>query len=378
MTVTVKKVETRKDLRRFAEFPNHLYKDNPYFVPQIVSMDMDTFDPAKNRAYEVCEGSYWLAYDENGKIVGRVAGIINHRYNEKVGQKICRFGWIDFIESQEVADALLAEVEEYGREHGMEEVEGPVGFLEFDVSGVLVEGFDQLPTTANSYNAPYYRRHFESYGLTADATWFEYRMEVPDAVPEKHLRVAQVVQQRYGLRVFADTDAKHIARVWGHKLFHLMNEAYAQIYGFTELSEEQIDYYVNLYLPQVPLRLVRLVADADDNLIAFGISIPSLSRAQQKANGRLFPFGWYHLLSAMYRRGVSDTVDLLLMAVRPDYQGKGVNALLFTELIPEYIRWGFRYVETNAELTTNHAVQNQWTSFNAEHHKTRCTFKGAL
>ncbi|MBE6332889.1 MAG: N-acetyltransferase [Bacteroidales bacterium] len=375
--IEIRRIEGRKAWSKFVRFAIELYRGNPYYVPPIISMEVDTFDPAKNPAFQFCESAYFMAY-RDGRAVGRIAGFVNRRANQKFATRVCRFCWADFIDDEEVSRALLDAVGEWGRGLGMDTIVGPLGPTDIDNEGCLVWGFDQLPTTANSYNAPYYRRHFESYGLTADATWFEYRMEVPDAVPEKHLRVAQVVQQRYGLRVFADTDAKHIASVWGHKLFHLMNEAYAQIYGFTELSEEQIDYYVNLYLPQVPLRLVRLVADADDNLIAFGISIPSLSRAQQKANGRLFPFGWYHLLSAMYRRGVSDTVDLLLMAVRPDYQGKGVNALLFTELIPEYIRWGFRYVETNAELTTNHAVQNQWTSFNAEHHKTRCTFKGAL
>lgn len=375
--IEIRRIEGRKSLSRFVQFAIDLYRGNEYYVPPIISMEVDTFDATKNPALQFCDAVFFMAY-RDGRPVGRIAGFINRRANEKYRTHICRFCWADFIDDMEVSRALLDAVIAWGKSLAMDQIVGPLGPTDIDNEGCLVEGFDQLPTTANCYNAPYYRAHYEAYGLVQDATWFEYRMEVPDAVPERHLRMAEMVKRRYGLRVFADTDAKHIARHWGHKLFHLMNEAYAQIYGFTELTEEQIDYYVNLYLPQVPLRLVRLVADENDNLIAFGISIPSLSRAQQKANGHLFPFGWIHMLNAMYRRGGTDTVDLLLMAVRPDYQGKGVNALLFAELIPEFIRWGFKHVETNAELTTNKQVQNQWTEFNPLHHKTRCTFKGMI
>lgn len=372
--IELRRIEGRRALSRFVQFAIDLYKGNAYYVPPIISMEVDTFDPDKNPALQFCDSIFYLAF-RDGIPVGRIAGFINRRSNEKFSTRICRFCWVDFIDDREVSRTLLDAIASWGKSHGMDTIVGPLGPTDIDNEGCLVEGFDQLPTTANSYNAPYYRNHFEAYGMTLDATWFEYRMDMPEAIPEKHLRVAEIARNRYGLRVFADTDAKHIAKHWGKKIFHLMNEAYAQIYGFTELTEEQIDYYIKLYLPQVPLSLVRLVADQDDNLIAFGISIPSLSRAQQKAKGHMFPFGWLYMLNAMYRKGGSDTVDLLLMAVRPDYQGKGVNALLFTELIPEYQRWGFKYVETNCELTTNKQVQNQWTSFNPVHHKTRCTFR---
>lgn len=372
--IELRRIEGRRALSRFVQFAIDLYKGNACYVPPIISMEVDTFDPDKNPALQFCDSIFYLAF-RDGIPVGRIAGFINRRSNEKFSTRICRFCWVDFIDDREVSRTLLDAIASWGKSHGMDTIVGPLGPTDIDNEGCLVEGFDQLPTTANSYNAPYYRNHFEAYGMTLDATWFEYRMDMPEAIPEKHLRVAEIARNRYGLRVFADTDAKHIAKHWGKKIFHLMNEAYAQIYGFTELTEEQIDYYIKLYLPQVPLSLVRLVADQDDNLIAFGISIPSLSRAQQKAKGHMFPFGWLYMLSAMYRKGGTDTVDLLLMAVRPDYQGKGVNALLFTELIPEYQRWGFKYVETNCELTTNKQVQNQWTSFNPVHHKTRCTFR---
>lgn len=375
--IEIRRIEGRKALSSFVQFAIDLYKGYPFYVPPIISMEVDTFDPDKNPALQFCESVFYLAY-RDGKIVGRVAGFINHRNNKEYNIKVCRFCWIDFIDDLEVSRTLLDTIQTWGKSHGMDTIVGPLGPTDIDNEGCLVEGFDQLPTTANSYNAPYYRAHFEAYGLTQDATWFEYRMEVPEVVPDKHLRIAEIVKQRFGLRVFADLDSKHIAKHWGHKLFQLMNDAYAQIYGFTALTDEQIDYYIRLYLPQVPLSLLRLVADRDDNLIAFGISIPSLSRAQQKAKGHLFPLGWIYMLNAMYRKGATDTVDLLLMGVRPDYQGKGVNALLFTELIPEYNRWGFKHVETNCELTTNKQVQNQWSSFNPVHHKTRCTFKGSI
>ena len=370
-------IQGRKALARFVRFAIDLYAGFENYVPPIISMEVDTFDPAKNPVYRFCDSVFYMAM-RDGKPVGRIAGFVNRRSNQKFSTRICRFCWADFIDDEEVSRALLDAVSAWGKSLGMDTLVGPLGPTDIDNEGCLVEGFDQLPTTANNYNAPYYRHHYEAYGLQVDATWFEYRMTVPDAVPERYLRVAEMVQSRYGLRVFTDSSARHISKVWGHKVFHLLNEAYADIYGFTELTEQQIDYYVHLYLPQVPLNLVRLVADKDDNLIAFGISIPSLSRAQQKCHGHLFPFGWLHMLKAMYRPGATDTVDLLLMAVRPDYQGKGVNALLFTELIPEFIHWGFRHVETNCELTTNHKVQNQWSMFSPLHHKTRCAFRGPI
>ncbi|MCR5394457.1 MAG: N-acetyltransferase [Bacteroidales bacterium] len=371
--IEIRRIEGRKALGRFVKFVIDLYRGCEYFVPPIITMEVDACDPAKNPVYQFCDSVFYMAW-RDGKPVGRIAGFVNRRSNQKYGSRICRFCWSDFIDDLEVSRALLDAVRAWGKERGMDKLVGPLAPTDIDNEGCLVEGFDQLPTTANYYNYPYYERHFAAYGMEREATWFEFRIAAPQSVPEKHQRIARYIGERYGLRVFTDLDAKHFARVWGHKLFRLMNESYAKIYGFTELTEEQIDYYIALYLPQVPLQLIRLVTDADDNLIAFGLSIPSLSRAQQKAGGSLWPFGWFHLLRAMYVRGTTDTVDMLLMGVRPDYQGKGVTSLIIADLIPEYRRWGFKYIESNAELVTNKKIQNTWTVFNPVHHKTRCTF----
>lgn len=373
MTVTVKKVETRKDLRRFAEFPNHLYKDNPYFVPQIVSMDMDTFDPAKNRAYEVCEGSYWLAYDETGKIVGRIAGIINHRYNEKVGHKICRFGWIDFIESQEVADALLAEVEKYGREHGMEEVEGPVGFLEFDVSGVLVEGFDQLPTAYGKYNAPYYEPMILKDGYEKSVDFVEFLIKVPEDI-SRYERFANLVAERYELREATIRNKRELNQ-YVPGVFKVMNACYSKLHGFSELSPAQCEDLKNQFFGNLRLDYVSIILDKNDEVVAFGICLPSLSKALQKAKGHLFPFGWAHILHALRH---NDTIDALLIAISDEYKSKGVNAMISTKLGRGFIKNGIRYIESTRELEDNKSMQNIWGRQETRLHKRARVYRKSL
>ena len=356
MTVVIQKVQTRQDLRRFAEFPNRLYADNPYFVPQIISMDMDTFDPRKNRAFEVCEGCYFLALDEEGKVVGRVAAIINHRYNNKVGKKICRFGWIDFIESQEVADALLQAVEQYGREKGMEKVEGPVGFLEFDVSGVLVEGFDQLPTAYGKYNAPYYEDHLLALGYQKEVDFVEYRILVPDVIPDRYARMAKLVAEKYGL---------HQAPLLKHSdinpyiddIFRCMNAAYSKLHGFSELTPGQCEDLKKQFLSNVSVDYLSIILDAGDKVVGFGVAMPSLSKAMQKAKGSLFPFGFVHVLKALKH---NDTIDLLLIAIDEQYQNKGVNAMIFDKFAQGITKNGIKFIESTRELEDNTSVQNLW------------------
>lgn len=370
----IRRIEGRKALTKFVQFAIDLYKGYENYVPPIISMDVDTFDVNTNPAYQFCDAIFYMAYRDEVP-VGRIAGFINHRANQKVNNLNCRFCWIDFIDDLEVSRLLLDTIAQWGKEHGMTNLVGPLGPTDIDNEGVLIEGFQYLPTTVNTYNAPYYQKHFEAYGMEREATWFEYRMEVPKAVPEKYLRMTELVKQRYGLRVFTDLNPSHLKKVWGHKLLTLFNESYAPIYGFTELTDAQIDYYLDIYVSQIPLDLVRMVVDKDDNMIAFGITMPSLSRAQQKAKGHMLPFGWFHLLRALKCKGATDTCDFMLIGVRPDYQGKGVNAMFFTELIPEFNKWGFKYLETNAELQTNHKVRNQWEDFSPMHHKTRCTYQ---
>ncbi len=378
MSVEIKKVSTKKELKRFIRFNYEFYKDNPYSVPDLYDDMLNTFSPEKNAAFEFCEADYFLAYDEAGKTVGRVAAIINHRANEAWNKKVVRFGWIDFTDDMEVSRALIGAVKDWGRERGMEEIEGPLGFTDMDAEGMLVEGFDQLSTMATIYNHPYYPVHMEGLGLEKSADWVEMKIYIPDAIPEKHRRISDIIARKYGLHIRKVTSKKEIMRSGlAHDIFRLINEAYAPLFNFSKMTERQIDQYVRMYVPVLDLRMVTIVENEAKEIVAVGISMASLSRALQKAKGRLLPFGWFHLLKAlMWKR--PKVLDLLLVAVRPDYQGKGVNALLFTDLIPVYQQLGFEYAESNPELEVNDKVQSQWQYFKTEQHKRRRCFKGKL
>ncbi|MBR0037850.1 MAG: N-acetyltransferase [Bacteroidales bacterium] len=373
--IEIRKIgRTRRDLKKFIQFAIHLYKGNAYYVPPMIESEIDILDDQVNPAFDFCESVYFMAF-RDGMPVGRIAGFINSHANEKFQEGQCRFGFVDFIDDPEVSRILLDAVRQWGGEKGMDVLMGPMGMTDLDYEGCLIEGFDQLATSQTIYNYPYYPQHFERYGLHPDVYAKEYKMKVPEAVPEKYTRITQIVTKRLGLRVIQDTDAKHIVKHWGDKIFQLLNEAYAPLYGFTELTPRQIDYYIHLWLPQVRLDLLRMVIDKDNQLIAFGICCPSLSRAQQKAKGRMWPFGWMHLAKAMYFKGGTDTFDLLLVAVRSDYQGKGVHALLFPEIIDVAIKSGFQWAESNPELESNDRVQEMWKDFSPVCHKRRCIYK---
>ena len=330
-----------------------------------------TLDKTKNPAFEVCDAVYYLAYRE-GKEVGRIAGIINRGSNETWQQKRARFGFVDFIDDDEVVDALFNAVEQWARSHGLDELVGPMGFTDMDHEGMLIEGFDQLGTMATIYNYPYYPKQMERMGFTKDQDWHEFKVYIPDAVPEKHLRIGEIVKKKYGLKVMKFTNSKDLMP-YAQKVFQTLNTAYAPLYGFSALTQKQIDYYINMYIPMLRMELVTIIVrEADDEVVGFGISLPSLSRGMQKAKGHLFPFGWFHLLKAL--KSKPKIVDLYLMAVLPEYQSKGVNALMFNDLIPIYQRLGAVYAESNPELESNNAVQAQWDYFKREHHKSRRAF----
>lgn len=373
MGVTIKKVTDRSGLKRFIRFNYELYKLNPYSVPDLYDDMLNTFNKKKNAAFEFCEADYFLAYKDR-EIVGRVAAIINHHANQTWNKKVVRFGWIDFTDDPEVSEALIRTVEQWGKERGMTHIQGPLGFTDMDAEGMLVEGFDQLGTMSTIYNFPYYPRHMERLGFAKDADWMEYKIYIPDAIPEKHRRISNLIQQKYNLQIKKYTSGKKIAREYGQAIFELINEAYMPLYGYSALTQRQIDQYVKMYLPILDLRMVTLITDADDRLVAVGISMPSLSQALQKAHGRLLPFGWYHLLKALFFKRRSKVLDLLLVAVKPEYQNKGVNALLFSDLIPVYQQLGFVYAESNPELEQNGKVQAQWGYFKTEQHKRRRAF----
>lgn len=374
--VEVKKIsKSRSDLKKFIQFQLDLYKGNDYFVPPLVMDDLATLDPEKNPAFDFCEADYFMAY-KDGKPAGRIAAIINRQVNESGGEKVARFGFVDFVDDREVSAALLKAVEDWSREKGMEKVIGPLSFTDLDQEGCLVEGFDKLSTMATIYNYPYYPDHFEGLGYEKESDWVEFVMEVPEAVPEKHLRIAEIVKKKYNLRVVKYTSKRKIKRDYGRQIFYLVNDAYKDLYQFSHLTERQIDKYIEEYIGLLDLDLVSLIVDADDKLVGIGISLPSMARALQKSGGKFFPFGWYHLLKGL--KGKNDRVDLLLVGVLPEYQAKGVNALLFVDLIPQFIKHGFKYAESNPEMETNAKVQNQWEMFNPSLEKRRRSFKKSL
>ena len=371
MSVTIKEVKTKRELKQFVEFNIKLYKNCPYHVPGLISEEMMTLDRQKNPSFDFCEAKYFLAYRE-GKIVGRIAGIINHKANEHWKETNVRFGFIDFIDDENVSAALMNAVEEWGKEKGMNAIHGPLGFTDLDHEGLLVWGFEELSTMATTYSYPYYKDHLEKSGYEKDQDWNEFRITMPDDVPEKYSRISQIVLRKYGLKIKKFKKTKEILP-YAHRIFDLWNEAYKPLYGYSELSPRQIDYYVKMYIPMLDLDLVTLVVkEDDDSIVGVAISLPSLSKALKKAKGRMFPFGWAYLLNAFY--GKNDVVDLYIMGVAPEYQGKGVNALMFNDLIPIYNRKGYVYSESNPELEMNTKMQSQWADYDVIHHKTRRAF----
>ena len=354
--IQIKEVTTKKDLRTFVHFPNQLYKGNSFYVPQIESKERDTLTPAKNHAFEVCEGKYWLACNEKGEAVGRVAGIINHKFNEISGKKICRFGWIDFVDDREVSKALLETIEHYAKEKGMDTVSGPMGFLEFDEAGVLVEGFDKLPTVYGKYNAPYYGKHLTDLGYIKDADYVEYLIKVPEVIPERYERMAQLVSVKNSLHQ-AEFHNRADLEPYLDSLFQCLNSAYSQLHGFSELTEGQCDDLKKQFLDNINVDYVSIVLDSDERVIGFGVALPSLSKAMQKAKGSLFPFGWMHVLSALKQ---NDTLDLLLIAIDEKYKNKGVNAMIFDKFAKGITKNGIKFIESTRELEDNTSVQNLW------------------
>ena len=377
MSVEIKKVESKKDLKTFVDFHYDLYEGNAYDVPTLFSDDMATLSRDKNAAFDFCEAEYYLAY-KDGKLVGRVAAIINHKANKRWERKTCRFGWIDFIDDLEVSKALLDTVAEYGKSKGMTEVVGPLGFTDFDPEGILTEGYDQLGTFATIYNYPYYPQHMEKLGgWVKDNDYVEFKIFVPDAMPEKHLKIAQMVDKRYNLHVHVMTKHEVYKEGKGIEVFKVINEAFKDIYGFSELSDKQIMQYISQYLPYGDLRLIPVVEDWNNNrkIVAVGITLPSLSKAMQKTRrGRLFPFGWWHVLRSL-KCHKTNIVDLEMVGVLPEYRSKGAVALLFAHLIPLFQKFGFEWAESQVEMETNENVQNQWQYFETKQHKRRRCYK---
>ncbi len=376
MSVSIKAIEpVKKEIKKYVNFGIDLYEGNDYFVPNLVFDEVHTLLPSKNPAYENCRAQSFMAY-RDGKPVGRITAIINDRLNETTGKKEARFGFVDYIDDEEVTDALFGAAEDWARERGMTEIIGPMGFTDMDREGMLVEGFEEMGTMATIYNYDYYPRHVERLGYVKDTDWIEFRITVPDRLPEKMMRVSEIVLKKFDLRILKYTSAKKIKKDYGRALFHLINEAYADLYGYCALSEKQIDYYIDMYLNILRLEYVSVVVDRNGELVGVGISLPSLSQALRKSRGRLWPLGWARILRAMH--GKNEVVDLLLIAVKPEYQSKGVNALFFYDLCNIYIKNGVKFAESNIELESNASVQSQWEYFEKRQHRRRRAFRKKL
>ncbi len=377
-TVTIKSVKDKRGLEAFIQFHYDLYRNDPYDAPNLHSDEVATLSKNRNAAFDFCEAEYFLAYKED-RIVGRVAAIINRKANEKWQRKSVRFGWIDFVDDREVSAALLDAVAEWGRSKGMTEVVGPLGFTDMDPEGMLTYGFDQLGTQATIYNYPYYPEHMESMGgWEKDNDYVEYKLLVPDKMPEKFAKLSQMIETRYNLHVKKLTRKDVFEGGYGKKIFEVINETFSHLYGYSELTPRQIDQYVNMYFPMADLDLVTLIEDRNANgkIVGVGITIPSLTRAFQKCrNGRLWPFGWWHVIRAL-KFHKTECVDLLLIGILPEYRKKGANALLFADLIPRYQQYGFKWGETHVEMETNENVQSQWQYLESiQHKKRRCYIK---
>ena len=358
-TIEIKQVTNRKELKQFVQFYYDLYRGSNCAVPYLFFDEMTTLRKDKNPSFECCEAEYFMAF-RDGKMVGRVAAIINRRANERWNCHQVRFGWFDFIDDTAVSTALLQAVEQWGRSKGMNEIAGPLGFIDTDREGMLVEGFDQLSTMYVNYNHPYYPRHMEQLqGFQKANDWVEMKVKVPDEVPAKFAKITEMVSKRYGLRVHKFTRNELIKEGWGRKTFDLLNATYKDLYGFSQLSDRQIDKLVNDYIQIADLNLVTAVMDGD-KMVGFGITFPSFSEAMQKTrDGRFLPFGWWHLLKVL-KWHKTPLVDLLLIGVLPEYRGKGANALIFDDLIRWFQRYHFEYAITGPQMESNEGVLSQW------------------
>jgi GNAT superfamily N-acetyltransferase len=368
MEIEIRKVITRRDLLRFIDFPYRLYKGNPYWCPQVRMDEFRTLDRKKNLAFEYCEAEYWLAY-RNGKIVGRVAGILNPRANKRWNEDLVRFGWIDFIDDPEVSRKLISTVEDWGRSKGMAGIHGPLGFTDMDNEGMLIEGFEEMAILTSIYNYPYYPKHMEAMGFVKAADWVQHEFPVPGGIPEKVVRMSELVMDRYNIRPLLAKKRKDLLP-YTRKMWTMLNESFDVLYGFAAITEAQMDAYTNQYFGFIRPEFVSILIDPNDDVVGFGISLPNLTRALQKSNGRLFPFGFIHLLKAIRK---NDIVDMYLIGVRPDYHGKGILAVVFNELHKAYIKHGVRLTISSNQLEENAKALTIWKNFESRQHiRRRC------
>jgi len=371
MSLIIKEISSTDELKKFIQFPNMLYKGSKFYIPALIKKELYTLEKSKNPAFDFCEAKYWLAY-QNDEIVGRIAAIVNDKYNEKHQTKYLRFGWFDSVNNENVASELFLVVEKWAEEMKADMIHGPLGFTSFDAAGVLVEGFDEMPTSFAHYNFPYYDDLIKNIGFEKDVDWIEYNIKVPEVIPEKIIKASSLIKDRYKLRN-AEIYSKADLKKYSGELFALLNNTYSDLYGFTELSKKQIEDLSNSFISFLNPEFVSIILNKSDELIAFGISIPSLAKSLKKSNGSLFPFGFLRVWQALRK---NDTVDLLLIAIKPEYQNKGVHSLIFDKIGQTFSKRGIKFLETTRELENNNKIKRLWDDYDFRQHKrSRCYIK---
>ena len=367
MAVEIRPIQTKCELRKFIQFANDMYAECPYYCPPLLFDERNCFDRENNPALEVCDYQLWMAYRDN-KPVGRVAGIINRKANEKWGYKHVRFGWFDFIDDFEVSKTLLDTVAAWGAARGMNALNGPVGFTDFDHEGLLLEGYEYPAVMASLYNYPYYVKHIEQYGLTKEADWIEMQVYPPQGCPERLVRIAEIVKQRSHVRVDKVKNSRELVRKYGIQYMDVIDEAYQKLYNFQPMTVKQKNYYKNMYFPLLNFDFVTLVVNEKEEIVGVGLGMPDISDALRKCGGKLFPFGWYYLLKALKAKQM-EAFSFLLIAIRPDYQDKGINSLFFADQIPYINQYGIKRLETTNILETNTKNIANFTQFDHKIHK---------
>ncbi len=364
MTIEIKEVQNFKDLKKFALFPYSLYKNNMHWVPPVIKNEIETLRSDKNPAFNYCEAKYWLAYKDT-KLVGRIASIINHKYIEKWKNNYAFFSRLDFVDDEEVSKTLLQKAESWAKSKGMEGNLGPMGYTNFDHQGMLVKGFEELPTTASTYNFDYYPEHLEKFGYRKKIDYLEFEVKVPDEIPEKAVRISNIVLKKHKLKLLKVNSKKELLP-YARQIFDVINITYRHLFSFVELTDKQIEIYTKKYFPYLSPEYVTIVLDENDKVIGFQITMPSLSRAMQKAKGRLFPFGFIHILNALKK---PKYLDLYLVGILPEYQNKGINAIFMTELNKIALEKNILSAETNSEMEENKKVQDFWKYYESRQHK---------
>lgn len=370
MSVEIKEVLTKKDLKKWVEFPNTLYKGVDAYVPFLFNDEMDTFTKEKNPAYEFCETKLFLAYREN-KIVGRIGALINHAANKKWKTNAIRFTRFDFINDFAVSEALFNEVIKWGKEKGFTKVMGPIGFTDLDHEGMLVDGFDELNMSITFYNYPYYLAHMEKLGLKKEIDWVEYQLSVPEKLDERLAKTSEFLTKRNGYKLVTYTDRK-VLKNEAYEAFKVIDAAFSKLYGTVPLTDKVIDKAINDYIPLVNLKYICAVKDKEDKIVGFAILVPSIAKALKKSNGKLFPFGVFRLLSAL--KGKNDTLEMFLIGVEPEQQKKGLPAIIMNQMLKMCIENGVKICETGPELEVNADVQSLWKGFTTRQHKRRRCF----